>query len=127
MGIKYKGVSAIIRDPKGSQYTLNVRLAESRGLSKQDFLDLVAAHQQKVGIFQQMRDTEDPEHLHVLAEQLTEVEFKIQDAWGFPRDKSKHRWFQAPRCQCPLYDNVDRLGTDEMVINGHCPVHGSLE
>ena len=63
--------------------------------------------------------------LKTYAKLITEVEFKLQDAWGFPRNNDYHRFWDLPGCKCPKMDNDDRWPTGYYVINGDCPIHGS--
>jgi len=59
------------------------------------------------------------------AERITEIEFKLQDAWGFPRNNYYHRFWDLPGCKCPKMDNDDRWPTGMYVYSGDCPIHGS--
>lgn len=63
--------------------------------------------------------------LKTYAKLITEVEFKLQDAWGFPRNNDYHRFWDLPGCKCPKMDNDDRWPTGYYVINGDCPIHGN--
>jgi len=67
----------------------------------------------------------DIEKLHFIAEMITELDFKLQDAWGFERDARFHTWwYRAPKCTCGTMDNRDALGSGYEHINANCPLHG---
>lgn len=56
---------------------------------------------------------------------ITEMEFKLQELWGFPQDNKFHRhWNKIKGCECPDLDNYDALGTGRRYINGNCKWHG---
>lgn len=56
---------------------------------------------------------------------LKELEYTLQDLWGFPRDSSYHlNQFRLRFCSCPLDDNRDRVGTGSWVLDKGCPYHG---
>ena len=81
-------------------------------------------HKEKDRVFKKMEATDDSELLRKLAEQVEKIEFKLQEAWKFKKDKNLHRWFEVPKCLCPKMDNRDMLGTEYRVINESCPIHG---
>ena len=64
---------------------------------------------------QEMENTSpsDIAKLRTMAYKNKEIEFKLQDAWGFPRNEQKHYWDELPHCTC-LYKE----------INPECIVHG---
>lgn len=65
------------------------------------------------------------QHLKDLALVVKEIEFRLQEAWGFKRNSNNHSWwFQVPHCLCPQLDNWDRVGTEYAIIVGNCPIHG---
>ena len=58
--------------------------------------------------------------------EIKDIEFKLQEAWGFKQDSSFHRhWYEQPLCTCPKMDNKELLGTEHRLINYECPVHGN--
>lgn len=81
-------------------------------------------HAQKMTAMNIMDDTDDPAELKLHAANITEIEFKLQDAWGFPRNENFHRFWLLPKCTCPHMDNEDAYPTGYYVTSGNCPIHG---
>ncbi len=70
-------------------------------------------------------DVTDKSRFVELNERMVQIEYRLQDAWGFPRDPNYHSyWFQVHHCTCPKLDNMDFLGSEARYINFSCPVHG---
>jgi len=65
------------------------------------------------------------ELLQILSKIITELDFKLQEAWGFDRNARMHRFWELPGCSCPQMDNEERLGTGFHIIDGLCPIHGT--
>ncbi len=59
-----------------------------------------------------------------LLNKWTQNEFKVQEAWGFPRDARFHRQHNIKGCICPKMDNDDTHGTGVFYRNETCPIHG---
>ena len=107
-------------------YNLNENLVKKQGLD-QDRVDVIKAlHVEKLTLFDKMRETDEPKELKELAFSVKNVEFMMQEAWGFPKDRNYHRWWEVPKCECPSMDNADIYGTKYRVVNDNCPVHGTL-
>ena len=58
-------------------------------------------------------------------QQLSDVELRLQDLWGFDRDPNKHTWWLKPEhCRCPKLDNTDpAFFGGGRIINSECPIH----
>lgn len=57
--------------------------------------------------------------------EIEEVEFALQDAWGFPVTPHHHGyWYKIRGCTCPARDNRDSFGTGIRYINNNCKWHG---
>jgi len=57
--------------------------------------------------------------------ELHNLEFKLQELRGFPKDSSYHiSWVHQPCCTCPKMDNDERWGVESKIINDSCPIHG---
>lgn len=82
---------------------------------------IVDAHTLKMVIYQMMR--EPGADLKACALDLEELEYHLQDLWGFPRDSAYHKSWEYPGCTCPLMDNVDGYPYIQHRNLG-CPVHG---
>lgn len=85
--------------------------------------DIKETHQLKLIIYDLIRETEDPDLLKSLAQDLTEIEFHLQELWKFPRDANFHRFWEYPKCTCPKLDNADDYPHMQH-INLGCPLHG---
>lgn len=89
-------------------------------------LDLIIeTHWLKLVIYDMMLDTEDPKLLKSLAKDLTEIEYELQKLWGFPLDANYHKFWEYPKCECPVMDNEDRY-PHSRIMNLNCPLHGDL-
>ena len=87
--------------------------------------DIKESHHLRMVIYEILEETNDRAMLRSLAEDLTEIEFELQDLWGFPRDRRYHRFWEAPKCECPILDNMD--GYPYMsYVNLDCPLHGEV-
>lgn len=82
------------------------------------------AHILKMLIYRDIEKTDNPVELRSLNLQLQELEFHLQDLWGFSRDARYHRFWEYPKCICPKSDNIDRYATGFAIVNSDCPLHG---
>ncbi len=71
----------------------------------------------------QMNPISDEEDLRTCDEELTEIEFKLQELQGFKRDVIYHQFWRRPHCRCPFLDNCERYPTENSIVNGNCPLH----
>jgi len=55
---------------------------------------------------------------------LTNLEYKIQEAYHFEKDQNYHRFWEAPKCKCPKIDNSDSWPSGLYTFNLNCPIHG---
>lgn len=82
-------------------------------------------HGAKMVIFEQM-ERDSGKNLKYYDGVVTEIEFDLQLAWGFPMDKRFHRFWERPQCTCPKLDNEDRyLSSTGYYYTSNCPVHGA--
>lgn len=59
---------------------------------------------------------------------LQNIEFALQEQWGFEKNLNYHTWWLKPKsCKCPKLDNTDiaYFGRGK-IINLDCPVHSCL-
>ena len=64
------------------------------------------------------------ETLKKIGDEITEIEYELQELWGFPKDRASHtHWLRPIKCKCPKLDNKDAWG-HEYYINEECPLHG---
>lgn len=106
---------------------LNWGLIVKQGLDGAAVKRIGALHKEKGKVYGKMIDTDVVIELHVLANELTRIEFALQKEWGFPQDANYHRWYEAPKCACPKLDNEDCYGTSRGYVSDECPVHGSID
>ena len=96
-------------------------------LNKQDCWDNVPAiieeHVNKLHIYEAIKKEEDPAALKCYSQNLTDLEFRLQELWGFPKDAKFHKFWWTPKCLCPKADGEDSWGTGYTYINGECPLH----
>lgn len=83
-------------------------------------------HQERIELETFMFLMEDKEELKEADKLYTDIEFRLQDAWKFPRDVKFHRFWDRPKCKCPKMDNEDSYPTGYSVINGKCKLHGEI-
>lgn len=109
---------------------LNPFLIERQGRTEEDIDKIVGLHQELHEVFDEMEaeSPENTERLGNLALVVKQLEFELQEAWGFDKNENYHSWwFQVPHCACPLMDNFDFLGTELGVRVTNCPVHGERD
>lgn len=88
---------------------------------------LKTLHGIRVAIYSWMKLTDNKTLLRKLDSLCTELEFEIQTAWKFDRDKNYHRYWERPKCECPGMDNRKRWGTAYGIVNLNCPLHGDAK
>lgn len=104
---------------------LSPNLAVKQNLDIDDLENIKKIHINRLTLFDKIEAESNISKLHKLADELTEIEFKLQDAWKFDRDASFHSWwFQSPKCTCPKLDNQERIGTGYFIVNESCLLHG---
>lgn len=113
LAVKYNGIT---------QYILNKQLLDKHN-AWSNLDKLKDTHVLKLTIYDLMKDTMDAKLLKSLAKDITEIEYELQDLWGFPRDRSFHRFWIAPGCSCPTMDNEDGY-PNVSIINVCCRLHG---
>jgi hypothetical protein len=110
---------------KYATVTINQELLLSRGVEHN--LDLIKSlHLTKLVLMDHMEETEDASTLRALAKSVTMTEFALQEAWGFERDIRYHRFWLLPKCSCPKMDNEDNYGTDFLLRDLTCILHGGF-
>ena len=80
---------------------------------------------EELGILLESNPTTTKSHRTVV-ENITELEFKLQDNWNFPRNIAFHTYtMELNGCLCPKMDNAERVGfTETRIITESCPWHG---
>lgn len=86
---------------------LNPRLVASQQLTPEAIAKIEALHEVRHKLIKRMKLAKKPETLKTLAWRVTETEYALQTAWGFPTDSAYHRYWELPGCSCPRLDNAD--------------------
>lgn len=103
---------------------LNWDLAEHKQVSTARRWRIVELHQERIEIWRKAGATPNPRKLMKLAEELEELEYQLQEAWGFEANSDYHTWwYRIPRCICPRMDNSDPLFHGRRIYTQGCPVH----
>jgi hypothetical protein len=96
-------------------------------LTRQDCwenLDKINAHHEfKLDHYKLINNTDSPATLKLLALEITEIEFRLQELWRFPKDAKFHRFWETPKCSCPKIDNEDAYPTGHYFVSSDCPLH----
>ena len=120
----------ILTLPDGNNIVINEKMLSRQDAWKnleeiwKNLEEIKKLHLEKNKVFSKMKKSRKKETLKKLAEEVGQIEFKLQAAWNFPLDKNYHRWFEVPKCTCPKMDNIDMLGTKYRIIAEDCPIHG---
>lgn len=104
------------------QYMLNKQLLDQQNCWE-NLNKIKKYHGVKLTTYDAIEKEEDPVKLKQLAQELTITEFKLQSLWGFPEDANFHRFWETPKCSCPVLDNEDRYPHSH-IINQSCLLHG---
>lgn len=104
--------------------SLNERLIKSKNISDESLELIKKLHLEKHYVMLNMDEDISKNMLQIYAREITEIEYSLQEAWGFPRDAKFHRFWELPNCQCPKLDNEERYGTDYYITSSNCPIHG---
>lgn len=81
----------------------------------------------KFHIMDMMEQLEDEADIRIMDRTLQDIEFRIQELFNFPPNKNFHRFWERPHCTCPRLDNQDSWGTNHIVVNMGCIVHGKAQ
>lgn len=112
--IKFKGV-AISK--------LNARLVDRQKCHNNVKL-IVNLHVKKMEIYEKIIHETQIDKLSDYAQELTELEFQLQELWNFNKDINFHKFWETPKCECPRFDNNDRYPYGNYIVNNECPLHG---
>ena len=113
----------------GGKEALNPAFIKKQNRTEEDIEIILELHNELHKAFDHMEmidpdNVDEKEQLKNLAIVVKEIEFRLQEAWGFKRSVDWHSWwFQVPHCRCPVLDNWDYVGTKLAVTTGGCPVH----
>lgn len=119
--------SELVVEYKGKEmHLINKRLLDSQNCWE-NLEKIKALHVKRYELFDKLGKTKKLEKLQEIDLDLKNLEFELQDLWGFPRDVNFHKFWNRPKCLCPKIDNDDRYPTGYYIIAGKCPLHGTEE
>ena len=107
---------------------LNPFLVAQKKLTEGEVAEIIRLHVEKDHLLDRIEKSGD----RGILREIEDVEYKLQEAWGFPRNRSYHRgWMEPKNCSCPRLDNLDSLGagSDDSCFryyNAECKLHGQI-
>jgi hypothetical protein len=104
-------------------YIINPNLIKAKNISEEGLNKIKALHHEKLDVYDLMEamDPEtDKEELFICSQKLTDIEFRLQEAWGFERNAKFHRFWDQPHCTCPKMDNNDTYPYGRYLIHSEC-------
>jgi len=99
--------------------TLNGALLERQGIT--DITRLAELYIEKNDLEKVMKASDEPK---VFVDEWHDIEYDIQEAWGFERSRKHHRFWEMPKCGCPKLDNIDMWPSGVYFMSGSCVLHG---
>ena len=112
---------------------LNPHLAIRQGISVQDVAVIIKLHHYLNEIINLSNGTDinDTKTLGAIGRHVQDIEFAMQDFWGFGRSSAHHtHWGKIKHCSC-LKNNtspyLDANWGKEKSRSSNCPVHGVHE
>lgn len=97
----------------------NELLANQQQLTEETRLELDETYKDLFFAF------DNPEVFDNIERVVQNLEFRLQELWGFPQDPKFHRYQQHIKgCTCPVIDNMDLFGHDaSRYRTSNCPWH----
>lgn len=108
----------------GKKTILNKQMLKNQKVTNEGIETIKKLMQKDYVLRKNLEKTDCPVVLKKLARDWTELQFKLQKAWGFPKNANYFKFFELPKCTCPKLDNYDNLGTGFYSISVDCPLHG---
>lgn len=78
----------------------------------------------KRSIYLAIMEENDPRILKSYAEDLTQIEYKLQRCYGFDEKIDFHRFWETPKCICSKMDNMEAYPYGHYIRNERCMLHG---
>lgn len=103
---------------------INENLVKHQGVQDR-VQEIKNLHLKRLELEKEMQKSDDPDFLSVSDDAYTEIEFQLQDAWGFGRDITYHKFWERPKCKCPKLDNNEFYPIKYTYVSGGCPLHAS--
>lgn len=109
-------------DGDGQFVFLNWNLAQEKNLTWKQMQEIMRLHTERVDVFKQMKKTKSLKKLIKLAIEIEQIEYRLQDAWKFERNRVSHtHWNRIPECMCKNYPGGERF------FDSSCRIHQSEE
>jgi hypothetical protein len=109
---------------------LRGRLEENRINKKKNLNKLKACLLEKLKLYD-IIDSSIEEDLKHYYKKLTNIEYDMQILYGEDENISFHRFWETPKCTCPIIDNIelypfrhDSSNNTIYYVNDKCPIHG---
>ena len=105
---------------------LNQKLVARNNVSPSSQLELCALYDKLEALIEEGNATLSVEENRRIADDIEQLEFKLQELWGFERSQMHHRyWSRLDMCLCNAdsLDNRDDRGYRRTVMM-KCPIHG---
>ncbi len=103
--------------------TLNKHLVKKQNLSQEDVDVILSLHKDKFFLFKQFNDipTLSETEVHELILEIEDLEFFMQEAWGFEQNRDYHtHWMDVPFCSC---SNIYQPFGQPKIYDSECIVH----
>jgi hypothetical protein len=110
---------------KGQDYGISIDLIKTQKITFEGLCEIIKLQKLRIDFQQILIDAKDPILIKILFNQLTQIEFELQMAWGFPTDSSKHKSHRWAHCICPYHDNND-MPDGLRWVNLSCVLHGDI-
>lgn len=102
--------------------SINQKLAQERNLTEENINKINELHLLREKVEKNMAKA-SVEELPAYDKRLDEIEYQLQDLWGFGRNSSFIKFWERPLCRCPTLDNKDSYGFGYYTYSSTCPVH----
>lgn len=107
------------------QYSINRNMLENQG-KVNELEEIKALHLKKLSYVERLEASDDADVLKFYANEITDVEYALQKAWGFQINVNYHRFWILPKCKCPTMDNEDRYPHGHYLVSSVCALHGFI-
>lgn len=114
-------MSHIIYTHRGKRYGVPFSLIARQEIEFESLTKIIALQKEREDLMDIMRM--GGLKLGALAsKQVTQIEYELQELWGFPLDFNYHRHWQHPGCTCPKLNNECRY-PHGAIVKQDCPLH----
>jgi len=110
----------------GKRYSLNEYLIHEKCLTQKQVNKIKDLHIERLMTEATLNQQYDNASIRAWYNVWEQIQFELQDAWGFPRNAHWHPSHRLSLCSCPKIDNADMLGTPYSVRVNTCKLHNAL-